>query len=1330
MNFSDEQLEIINAPINNILVSAAAGSGKTTVLVERIITKILNGDFNIDELLVVTFTTEAADNMRKKISKSLKERLNLYKQMPVKDVDTIRRLKSQLDKLPNAYIQTLNSFCARVIKEKGYAYTDPDTGEMLEPGIPILDENTLGIIRTDAISDALSVFYNAIADNSISEEKKENFILLTQMFGDGRNDDALCQAVDAAFRKLRSIPDYIKVIEDEYKERMITESKGEVYGLENILDDIVECCHSALDSIPKLESMVDDFNYLAKAKDNKDRKDLWHSFLESYSIYLNRVLSVADDSSSLQKDIYDAVFDRDILDDENTPGLPSFDVKRGNDEVEVRTFYNYFSHIAAINQLRKKVFGISKSRTNGYGECALLTDFPSSYHIFFKNQYDELFNMQVIRNKELSAFIALIKETDRCYRKRKNQIHGMDFSDQEHIAYAILSNPQNSDARDFYRDKFVEIYIDEYQDNSKLQDAVIDVFARKESDNEEYFGNVFRVGDVKQSIYKFRYANSKLFSEKMKKYGQKDGGILYLLNKNYRSEASVIDFVNLIFEQLMSEESGTEITYDEQQKLIFNENYDHKHEPQVPNVVFINKKRNTDEEGNEIEYLDKDSVSKLKYVLRQGVLYEALRYLEEGYQPGEICVLTRTNKTALLIADYLNKHNIPAKVVENRELFNDNDIKGITNLILCLANQYRDEYLLGVLLSNYRFSNFTLNDIAEITAICRTEGKDNLYLIDKLAFCSEADSNNDELKKRIRVFMDVFNKLRMQNIMTDIGILIESIYTETGLAATLKAKSDTEAEKLLIFKDFLCQNYLGMGSNIAGVAGYLEQMQLKLTSEVTMKIDDVSENKVRCMTCHSSKGLEFECVILAELDSFGGKDSKYSVDFDADFGFAVRDYINDRYCIQDSLENMVVAKKQKLASVSEDIRLLYVALTRAKSRLSVIAENSVTDKENNNYTLSKYAFLQESKTFDMNVFNNIRLGMGSIFFLALSRIAKIQKLLGDTVVPNNYFCNTELPYDASLDCKYIKPDDIYADYPDLVRIAGNASESVADVTLDEEGNEAESGNDNDGYNTGFNRDNKDTVFFAEELKTSKNSIKLHSVASTSDGLPVFEEYAYEASTAIPFKVSVSQLKNEFEVQKNVSMNLELPKLADIKDEKSEASNAAETGTFVHGIMRYIDLSLLAVKPESFDDETARLYSKGIISDKQMPLINQFREAILHFAQSDVAASMNEAMLRNELYKEKPIVFSIPVGEGNDTDFALVQGVIDAYFIDNDGQAVLIDYKTDNLSKFPDDNARKEEAVRRHKVQLDLYAAALESSGIKVKKKVLYLLRHNISAEFN
>ncbi len=1329
MEFSDEQLGIINAPINNLLVSAAAGSGKTTVLVERIITKILNGDFNIDELLVVTFTTEAADNMRKKISKSLKERLNQYKQMPVKDVDTIRRLKNQLDKLPNAYIQTLNSFCARVIKEKGYVYTSPDTGEMLEPGIPILDENTLGIIRNDAISEALSYFYNAVSDNSITEEQKENFILLTQMFGDGRNDDALCQAVDAAFRKLRSIPDYIKVIEDEYKERMIIESKGEVYGLKTILDEIVECCQSALNSIPKLEIMVDDFIYLAKPKDNEKRKDLWHSFLESYSIYLKRVLSVVDNSSSSQKDVYDVIFDRDILDDENTPGLPSCGEKSVNDVVEVRTFCDCFSHISAINQLRKKVFGIKKSRTNGYGECALLTDFPSSYYIFFRNRYDELFNMQVIRNKELSAFISLIKETDKCYRKIKNQIHGMDFSDQEHIAYAILSDSQNSDARDFYREKFVEIYIDEYQDNSKLQDAVIDVFARKESGDEDCFGNVFRVGDVKQSIYKFRYANSKLFSEKMKKYGQKDGGILYLLNKNYRSEKKVIDFVNLIFEQLMAEESGTEITYDENQKLIFNDKYEIKHEPQVPNVVFVNSTRPKDEEGNEKEYLDKDHVSKLKYVMRQGVLYEVLRYLKEGYLPNEICVLTKTNRTALLIADYLNKHNIQAKVVENRELFNDNDIKGITNLLLCLANQYRDEYLLGVLLSNYRFSNFTLNDIAEIMAVCRAESKDNLYLIDKMSFCLASSSGNVELKTRIQNFMDVFNKLRMQNIMTDIGILIESIYTETGLGATLKAKSDTEAEKLLIFKDFLCRNYLSMGSNIAGVADYLEQMQLKLTSEVTMKIDDVSENKVRCMTCHSSKGLEFECVILAELDSFGGKDSKYSIEFDADFGFAVRDYLNDKYCIQDSLENMVVAEKQKLASVSEEIRLLYVALTRAKSRLSVIAENTVTNRGCNNCVLAKYAFLQKDKAFEMNVFNKIGLGMGSIFFLSLIRIGKIQKLLGDSVNPESFFCNLRLPYDDFLDCRYIGPDDIYADYPDLVRIEA-AAEGNLDINYEENSSEDISVSGDDESVTDFNDKSKDTVFFAEELKTSSNRIELHSIASTPEGLPVFEEYKYEVSTAIPFKLSVSQLKTEFEVQNNVSMNLELPKLKDIKDDKSEASNAAEVGTFVHGIMRYIDLSLLSLNPEAFDDETSRLHLKGIISDNQLPLVNQFKEAILNFAQSDIAASMNDAMLRNELYKEKPIVFSIPVNEENGEDFALVQGVIDAYYIDNDGQAVLIDYKTDNLSKFPDDNARREEAIRRHKVQLDLYAAALESSGIKVKKKILFLLRHNISAEFN
>lgn len=191
------------------------------------------------------------------------------------------------------------------------------------------------------------------------------------------------------------------------------------------------------------------------------------------------------------------------------------------------------------------------------------------------------------------------------------------------------------------------------------------------------------------------------------------------------------------------------------------------------------------------------------------------------------------------------------------------------------------------------------------------------------------------------------------------------------------------------------------------------------------------------------------------------------------------------------------------------------------------------------------------------------------------------------------------------------------------------------------------------------------------------------------------------------------------------MNLELPDLEDFIETEKSASSASEIGTFVHSIMRYINLKLLSEDADKYDEEIERLVKKGLITESQIPLTDEFKPAIIAFANTDICKDMNEAMINNQLYKEKPIVFSVDVG--ND-DYALVQGVIDMFYIDSDNEAVLVDYKTDNLKKFGNEEGIKEEAIRRHKVQIDYYSAALNSSGIKVKKRYLCLLRHNIMVE--
>lgn len=1321
MEFSIDQRNIIDAKVNNILVSAAAGSGKTTVLVERIITKILDGEYNIDELLVVTFTNEAADNMRKKISDSLNGKLKELKLNKASNADQIKRLSSQIDRLPNSYIQTINSFCARVIKEKGYSYTDPYTGKLMEPGIPILDDNTRSMILKDSITEAVMCAYSSYANGEMPDELKECFDILTESNGDGRNDSVLMESLEDSFGKLRSIPDYLNNLDEMYLNRIEDDKKGIIVGLDYILDNFYTCAYKAYSNIDKASFASEDIKFISKPSDDEARRDDFKAFLNSYKPFIKDVVDVLGSKTSSYEEKFSVLNKKIDGDDLDIPKLPNSN--SSNDRKIYTSFLNLLAPIwEFIDTHRQHVCGKTKTLPL-YTSIVTTATIKGSYYNVINKGVKWLYNQQLQRNKMLCAYIYLLKEVDLVFREQKQMIHGMDFSDQEHIAYEILSNSDNSDARDYYKEKFKEIYIDEYQDNSKLQDAIIELFSRKcDGSNTDIYGNVFRVGDIKQSIYKFRYASPDLFNNRMKAYENKNGGVLYLLNNNYRSDETVIDFVNMVFRQLLSEEEGMEITYDSTQELVCGQKpkEDGKSSSGFslckPNVVLCSTSSFKDHER-----MDNDDVSKKKYLYRQAVLNEVIKYTKEGFKLEDICVLTRSNKTALVISQYLNEAGFPSKVAEKRELFDDNDIKGLTNLIIAISNQYRDEYLLGVLLSDYRFSNFTLDEVAGIIAYCHSQGLDkDVYLIDKIKmYSSDEDLKDSELGRRINKFLDVFNNFRYQNIMTDIGILIENIYIETGIRATLNKKGKAELDKLTIFKDFLCTNFIARGSDIAGIASDLENMQLKLSSEVSVRVDDNSDKKIRCMTCHSSKGLEFGCVILAEMVTEGNKSNNRSnISFDGENGFVVKDYVYDEFLTYDSLECIVTDDKQKLSSIAEELRLLYVALTRAKNRLSVVVDLSSSMKS----FLSSLAPVEGPsipRSSYLGPVKNMRYAMTS----AISRTEAFNEHIDEKEALDLDILKYCALWDSdAFTCEYYMPDNVYREetgisacYPTKEESVNDKNKTIIDVSSDS----SDDGDDNSASS------NSDSAYFEEDLKTSDKKVTLHAKSFDEDGKPVFETYSYETSTTIPFKVSVSQLKNEFEVKENVSMNLELPDLEDYIETKREASSASEIGTFVHSIMRYIDFGSLRINEDNYDIEIDRLVNKGLITQSQLSLTSEFKSSIISFANTDICKGMLDAMENNKLYKEKPIVFSVDMGNN---DYALVQGVIDMFYIDIDGKAILVDYKTDNLRRFGDDSKIREEAIRRHKVQIDYYCAALTSSGIEVKKRYLCLLRHNMMVE--
>ena len=306
INLTNEQKAVVNAPIGNMLVSAAAGSGKTSVLVERILTKLIQGAFNIDDILVVTFTRDAATNMQMKIDRAIRQRITeLCNEDRTKNADEISRLKLQLDKLPNAYIQTFNSFCARVIKEKGYILEDSEGKSVLDPSRIILDENELTIVRNKACTNAIESKYK---DDILDE----SFLTLTKMFGDGRDDVNLSEVVLGIFLKLRSLPDYLGLLTNIQSQINEDDSTGRLSLYDIVFEDISVVVDAGLANSDKLRSAISSATFLSTPASDKKKKQgkdntytsIFHpDTLPLFSIFasLSRMLAALGDYTAVNR---------------------------------------------------------------------------------------------------------------------------------------------------------------------------------------------------------------------------------------------------------------------------------------------------------------------------------------------------------------------------------------------------------------------------------------------------------------------------------------------------------------------------------------------------------------------------------------------------------------------------------------------------------------------------------------------------------------------------------------------------------------------------------------------------------------------------------------------------------------------------------------------------------------------------------------------------------------------------------------------------------------------------------------------------------------------
>ena len=1326
---SPDQQAIINNKTENILVPAAAGSGKTTVMIKRIITKIIEDTkddsipdedkHSLDSILVVTFTIAAAEHMREKAEEELNKAIASSRNDP----ELVAKLSRQKDLLPNSYIQTFDSFCARVVREKGYCAADSDQADVFDPANIVLDETEKAILKNAAVKKAVKLMYAAAKDEN------DPFIRLTQRFGDGRKDDSLMQTAIQIYDKLRSLPRYKELIRKEVERRISSDEEGRLLYADKmavIAGDITD--------------------YLTRKKDELEAKggllDLLESYPEMYCIKVDKkgkgAAELANSESIVFVNEVIALLEKQIKRHEACPDEDGFDqvfrimeewtdlwngynvspmskqLKYVKENPELSDdFYTQYDSVKAISNL---IFGIPKDSKNirraAPGELSDLFSFLK------ENGRDRLLALQKDRTEAIGAMVELIIKLDSCYSEMKANVHGMDFSDQEYAAYDILDT---EDASKFYQDKFVEIYIDEYQDNTRLQDDIISKVSRKE-------GNVFRVGDVKQSIYRFRHAEPWIFNEKIDQYKADSSlGRILPLTENYRSSPQILAFVNHIFEQAMTRD-GSEIAYGADQRLNHPENggAEDQGEAGLPKVIIVDsdgaggfkgrlEKADDPEsdgtpvfEDNTVRFETQDPGDEESQPLNGeikalclGVEKEVRGYMSQfdpdspDYEAhyGDICVLTTIKSEAQVISDYLNDHGLPSAGKIMTSIFGDLDIRGIINCVICLGNSLRDEYLAGILLAPYKNTNFTVNELAVVQAFIaeKAPAYKKKYLFQKIR--RYIALSEDELAVRFRSFVDWFDDLRMKAMTCDIDEIIELIYKRTDIKATVAAK-EGDFEKLIIFKDWMCSNFKRFGCDISGIAEELENMKIQINT-AAIESGKNEKNRITCMNFHKSKGLEYPFIIFALKDR-GRGDSVPKAGFDPKFGFIFEDYDIGTAARNRSMDQYIYKFDNVLAENAETLRDLYVVLTRAKSRLSVVTWNS-EDKPSS--ALKKAAAVVSQAGDDTFKRLDWLAGgrtMCSDLFMCLMRTdsieaSKIRKSTGvESYKPAGFkACTTKQDQDPG-------------------NVAGNKGYTVE--IFDYEGARL------------LDEESNKRLVKREETEEPKTAVD---DLFDNEGNIRFSPYEFEEETRIPFKVSVTGIKHG-DIEETRHVDLEVPSLSDFENIGNGKLTAATKGTILHKIMRFIDTARLREDPGSFDAEVDLLISDRLFAEYSDENIRkcaaEFREGIQAFSASDVCIRADEADMKGKTDREKHLVFAVPASEGSDRDVALVQGIIDLIYEDDDG-FVITDYKTDRFEDSVSKEDRAVQARERHAFQLNSYAAAYEASGKKVSKKYLYLVRY-------
>ncbi|WP_411169338.1 helicase-exonuclease AddAB subunit AddA [Clostridium sp. MB05] len=1245
--WTEDQLKAITTRGCNLLVAAAAGSGKTAVLVERIIRIITNENnpVDIDRLLVVTFTSAAAAEMRERIAAAISKALEVNPNSKV--------LQRQLTLLSRANITTMHSFCLDVIKNY-YHVID------LDPTFRISDETENTLLKLEVINDIFEDYY---------EDENQEFRSLIEAYSGSRDDQRLKDIILDLYRFSMSGP---------WPEKWLTKN-AESFNIENI----------------------DDLN-----------KTIWIDILKEtikievsgYIKMLEKAIGIIKDTEGL--DPYEITF----LDDLNMFKNIEESLNYGIAEL--------YSSISNISFSRLK--SVKKDKVSNEESLEVVKSIRDSIKKKTSKLIEDSFSMTIddalngIKNSYsyMKMISHLTLEFINRFKEKKRERNILDFNDLEHLCLKILINEENyslipSSVAKGFREYFNEVLVDEYQDSNNVQEAIIELVSRKNLENP----NVFMVGDVKQSIYRFRQAKPELFLDKYNKYPLEAGDLnrKIQLYKNFRSREEVISGVNYIFKEVMSKTVG-ELEYNDDEALNLGANYKENNDEDTiiagPIELHILDKSGEytteveddyDGEGVTEEEEDIDSIGlearivarRIKELLnpdpKTGKIYKVLDKETGDYRPlkyKDIVILLRaTRNWSEIFLEELGSEGIPVYVDTGTGYFETIEIRTMMALLKIIDNPMQDVPMISVLRSP--LVGFSAEELGDIRLLDKEK---YFYEIIK-EVANDIYEVNENLREKCTVFVNSLSKWRNKSIYTPIDEFIWYLYMDTayyGYVGAMPNGKLRQANLKILFqraKQFEQTSFKGLFNFI----NFINKIRNSSGDMGSAKILGENEDVVRIMSIHKSKGLEFPVVFTSGFGKqFNLMDLNKSILYHDELGLGP-DYVDlERRNSYSTLAKEAIKKKILFETLSEEMRILYVAFTRAKEKLIITGATKNLEK-----SISKWA---SAAALDDYIIPPSEVLKGKSYLdwvgMAICKHRDGEKLRKYIEVNNSSVINDFSTWNIQMWTK------------NLLTV------EKSEVAVDENG-------ESDLFI------NSDINYIDKEIERRLNY-----------------RYKYSLSGGLPSNVSVSDLKrslynNEDDnvITLNIFSDKEVLRPKFLQEKKG--LSASEKGTIAHFIMQKLDLNKVSSK-EEIDAQINSMEDKNLLTEEEIKAVQKI--SFISFFESNLGKRLLNAFNEGKLLKRE-LPFYTEISSLNidntlpkeiyENENVRLQGIIDCIF-EEDDCIVLLDYKTDYV-----EYGKENEILDKYRIQIKYYKDAVERiTGKKVKESYLYLFGLNKEFRMN